>query len=95
MPPAPPIFSITTGWPSSSPIRCANNRASTSLGPPAANGLIMVMGRVGHCWASTWVAKLNEAAASSAVNIRDIVFSKVSFWPLLPLARLDQLILHT
>ena len=47
MPPAPPTFSITTCWPSSSLIRAPTMRPSTSVGPPAANGMIMVTGRVG------------------------------------------------
>ena len=47
MPPAPPTFSITTCWPSISLIRAPTTRPSTSVGPPAANGITMVTGRVG------------------------------------------------
>src|SRR5262245_25582361 len=48
MPPAPPTFSITTCWPSVSLMRCATTRPIVSCGPPAANGMIMVTGRVGY-----------------------------------------------
>src|SRR4051794_21706489 len=47
MPPAPPTFSITTCWPRTSPMRWARMRPSVSCGPPAANGMIMVTGRLG------------------------------------------------
>src|SRR5216684_8103446 len=55
-------------------MRCANTRASTSFGPPAANGLIMVRGRVGHSPALTSpVARANEATATSALTTFRIV----------------------
>jgi hypothetical protein len=34
VPPAPPRFSTTKGWPKASPNRSASGRASTSLLPP-------------------------------------------------------------
>src|SRR5439155_273740 len=46
MPPAPPMFSTTTCWPRISLIRCPIIRPSTSVGPPAANGIIIVIGLV-------------------------------------------------
>src|SRR5260370_38359154 len=52
MPPAPPTFSTTTCWPRISLIRCAMTRPSTSVGPPAANGMIIVIGLAGEGWAS-------------------------------------------
>src|SRR5450755_2158390 len=80
MPPAPPMFSMTIGWPSNSPMRCANSRASTSFGPPAANGLIMVRGRVGHSPALTPVVAATEARVTSAVMTFHMVFSRTSSW---------------
>ncbi len=47
MPPAPPTFSTTTCWPRTSLMRCAMTRPSTSVGPPAANGMIILIGLVG------------------------------------------------
>jgi hypothetical protein len=47
VPPAPPTFSTTTCWPSARVIDSASTRATVSLGPPAANGTIIVTGRVG------------------------------------------------
>ena len=46
-PPAPATFSITIGCPSGFAISSATTRAITSEVPPAANGTIMVMGRLG------------------------------------------------
>jgi hypothetical protein len=47
VPPAPATFSTMTGWPSVLDMFSPTMRAITSVGPPAANGTIMVMGRVG------------------------------------------------
>ncbi len=64
MPPAPPTFSTSTGWPSSTRKPSATIRAITSLDPPAAKGTINVIGRVGQ--SSARVAKV---AASNAVTV--------------------------
>jgi len=48
LPPAPPLFSITTRWPSFSLSSLAISRAVPSAGPPAANVTTMVTGRDGH-----------------------------------------------
>src|SRR5262245_49090249 len=72
MPPAPPTFSTMTDCSRISPIRCANSRAGTSLGPPAAKGLIMVSARVGQsCADDGRVPSMHKAAtaATSAVRI--------------------------
>src|SRR5262245_24303733 len=66
MPPAPPTFSTTTVWPSNSPMRCATMRPMVSCGPPAANGMTMVTGRVGKSWAPAGAA--NASAAKAAAN---------------------------
>ena len=47
MPPAPPRFSITTGWPSCWPIGSATSRAQISVAPPAGSGTTMRIGRFG------------------------------------------------
>jgi hypothetical protein len=46
-PPAPDTFSMTIGWPSDVFMRSVRMRASVSVGPPAGNGTIMVIGRDG------------------------------------------------
>ena len=46
-PPAPALFSITTGWPRSRDIASATGRATMSASPPGGNGTIMVMGLAG------------------------------------------------
>jgi hypothetical protein len=47
LPPAPPTFSMITGWPSESFMRSPIMRAIVSVGPPGANGTMMVIGREG------------------------------------------------
>jgi hypothetical protein len=47
LPPAPPTVSMTSGWPSATRIGSAKSRASVSTGPPAGNGTMIVIGRVG------------------------------------------------
>src|SRR5665213_3672629 len=79
MPPAPPTFSTMIGCPSTSPMRCANSRATTSLGPPAAKGLIMVRGWVGHGSALATPVNIRGAAATSAVTTLHMVYSQYSF----------------
>src|SRR5215831_6621764 len=48
VPPAPATFSTTTDWPSVLPICSPTILAMVSVGPPAAKGTIMVMGRSGN-----------------------------------------------
>ena len=47
VPPAPTTFSITMVWPSVFDMWSVTMRAMTSVGPPAANGTMTVIGRVG------------------------------------------------
>jgi len=47
VPDAPPIASITSGWPSAALSRGSMMRMIAMLGPPAANGMISVTGRDG------------------------------------------------
>ena len=51
MPPPPGTFSMMICWPSVSPSVGCRMRASVSIGPPAANGTTMVIGRLGQSWA--------------------------------------------
>src|SRR5262245_17061487 len=51
VPPAPPIFSTTSVWPSVRDIWSPTRRVTTSVGPPAANGTITVIGLLGY-WAT-------------------------------------------
>ena len=48
MPPPPGTFSMMICWPSVSPSAGCRMRASVSIGPPAANGTTMVIGRLGQ-----------------------------------------------
>src|ERR1700749_3449743 len=73
MPPAPPTFSTITDCSRISPIRCANNRAGTSLGPPAANGLIIVSARVGQSCARDGLAPSTHKAATAATSAVRII----------------------
>jgi hypothetical protein len=45
--PAPVTFSTTIGWPSEARMPSPRIRPSVSVGPPAGNGTIIVMGRDG------------------------------------------------
>src|SRR5215470_11014301 len=63
MPPAPPLFSMMTCWPSSSVSGGAKIRPTTSIGPPAGNGTTMVMGRLGQS-----CALAGPAQASATMN---------------------------
>jgi hypothetical protein len=47
VPPAPATFSTTICWPSVRDMWSDTMRAITSVGPPAAKGTIMVIGRLG------------------------------------------------
>jgi hypothetical protein len=42
LPPAPPTFSMMTGWPSNGRIFSAMMRAATSVDPPGGNGTTIV-----------------------------------------------------
>ncbi|MNL42029.1 hypothetical protein D3C87_1644650 [compost metagenome] len=71
MPPAPRRFSTTTLWPSDFDIAAATERATTSVGPPAANGTTMVMGRDGYgsaAWLRPGRVRATAAAMPSAAH---------------------------
>ena len=61
MPPPPGTFSMMICWPSVSPSAGCRMRASVSIGPPAANGTIMVIGRFGQSCAAAGAASAARA----------------------------------
>src|SRR5438093_754475 len=71
MPPAPPMFSMITCWPSTSERRGLRMRANTSSPEPAANATTMVIGRVGQVCAVTLPLPCKLAVSArptSAIN---------------------------
>ncbi len=65
VPPAPPRFSTTTGWPSASESLCAMGRAKMSVDPPGGNGTTSFSGFEGQaCAALHGEASAMTAAAS-------------------------------
>src|SRR5437868_13530454 len=86
LPPAPPTFSITIGWPSDSRIFSAMMRAAASVEPPGGNGTISVSGRDGKVCACAAVAAhtaMNSAATILLIipspDVRAIFFRLVYF----------------
>src|SRR5438128_1159686 len=68
------MFSVTIVWPKSSLMRCAWMRTLTSSPPPAANGTISVIGRVGHSCALA-MAVMPRRVARTAGNFVLIMVS--------------------
>jgi hypothetical protein len=69
LPLAPVRLSTMTCCPSFSESSGASARASTSAFPPAGNGTIIVMGRVGQAWANAPVGSAS-APTSASTNVR-------------------------
>src|SRR5260370_15950429 len=67
IPPAPPMFSTTTCWPSTSDRRAARMRPTVSEALPAANGTTNVIGRVGQFWVGR-VCVITDEDASAIVS---------------------------
>jgi hypothetical protein len=67
--PAGTRVSTMACWPSTSLIRPAMTRPSTSVGPPAANGMTIVTGRVGKSCAPAEAPNAIVAAAIAANNL--------------------------
>src|SRR5688572_21866721 len=69
LPPAPVLFSTTTGCPHASLSFCPSRRATTSVVPPAANGTTIFTGFDGNaCAAASAGAKARTAAARMRVQ---------------------------
>src|SRR5215471_11974321 len=78
MPPAPPMFSTTTCWPSASLSRCPKMRAMVSTGPPAAYATTMVIGRAGQSCAVAGAVSVTASASatSSLAMIVSVLFGR-------------------
>src|SRR5215207_1912224 len=85
VPAAPVTFSITTVSFSVARIFSPMTRASTSLGPPAANGTMMVIGFDGNVCACADATSANNPAATAASVLMPIL----SRLPSMSLLRLD------
>ena len=66
-PPAPALFSMTTGWPSARPIASATGRPTVSATPPGGNGTTIVTGRSGYC--AFAAAAIISAAQNAATRL--------------------------
>src|SRR5215468_1531125 len=74
LPAAPLTFSMTTGCPSGARIRSAMTRASVSIGPPAANGTTIVIGRDGKvCAVARFEPAMASIAARAIIRLRLVV----------------------
>src|SRR5579872_4408714 len=80
VPAAPVTSSTTTFWPSVWPMCCASSRPMTSVGPPAANGTIMVIGRDGYSSAVAATVAV-QISASAAVKTPFHVSSQPFLFP--------------
>src|SRR5579859_7127577 len=67
LPPAPPRFSTTIGWPSAADSGSSTMRPRTSMVEPAPNGTTARIGFVGHCCAAA--ASGRQAARSAAATL--------------------------
>ena len=69
VPPAPPLFSTTTCWPSCSDNSAAKARADKSVNEPGAKGTTMRKGLVGQLdWA--WAHGISPQASADKVNLK-------------------------
>jgi hypothetical protein len=66
LPPAPPLFSITTDWPQISCNRLPTSRAVMSVDPPGVNGTTMRTGLAGQLSPSAREGRMAGAAAAAA-----------------------------
>src|SRR5262245_32945632 len=72
MPPAPPLLSTTTVWPSSRERGSISRRAVRSTPPPGGKGTMILMGRSGKLWAPARraAARTGNAAAATSRLLR-------------------------
>src|SRR5690349_2578023 len=63
LPPAPARLSTMTGWPRSSDTFCPVMRATISVGPPGAKGVMKWIGLAGQAWACAAAAASMSSAA--------------------------------
>src|SRR5882762_1913405 len=69
MPPAPPRFSITTGWPRLSCSAGTKLRAAMSVPPPGAAGTTRWIGFAGYCAAAGGIAKYAASSTRERIAI--------------------------
>src|SRR5882757_5002476 len=74
VPPAPPMFSTITGWPSVVFIRSATRRDTMSVMPPAGNGTIKVTGLLGNVSARAVRVPLSATAHANRNDTHRIGF---------------------
>ncbi len=84
--PAPVTFSMMTAWPSVSFMRSPRMRASVSVGPPAGNGTIMVIGREGKVSAPAALKHPSVAASAAAPTASPVTVRNVVNFHVFPLA---------
>src|SRR6185503_20066955 len=72
VPPAPPLFSTSTGWPSVSLMRWPIRRATMSVVPPAGNGTTTRIGLDGNDWASALPATMLNSRTSDLMSAPDL-----------------------
>src|SRR5712691_5289124 len=75
LPPAPSLFSTTTGWPRLAGRRSANRRAKTSLEPPGGNGTMKRIGRLGQVSCARPAPACAPSTAASATKAHVRLFS--------------------
>ena len=69
VPPAPPMFSTSMGWPSDTRIGSISARTMVSTAPPAASGTTMVIGFDGNVCAGAAEQPSEAANAARASNV--------------------------
>src|SRR2546421_10701425 len=75
LPPAPGLFSTTTGWPSACCSLGAIKRAERSTGPPGAYGTTRWTGLDGQSCAPQWNAAARRTAASALAFFDEHLFA--------------------
>ncbi|MNV55448.1 hypothetical protein D3C71_1476820 [compost metagenome] len=76
LPPAPGLFSTTTGWPSRAVSPSATVCAMMSPLPPGATMTTILMGLLGY--SSAWAVQASKAAAAASVADFNLSFMLVS-----------------
>src|SRR3954454_12420184 len=83
-PPAPPLLSTYTDWPSAADNFSATRRAATSVEPPGGNGTKARTGRLGQAWAcagSRWSDNAIARATARRIGIRGSPWSQSALFP--------------
>src|SRR5262245_27242651 len=89
VPPAPPIFSTITLWPSVLPMDSPIRRATVSVGPPAAAGTTSVIdldGQAACAIACGAAVVANAKAAAASACLIEVVVEAIGLFPHMVLA---------